>query len=267
MEGYTTSKDGTRIAYSCTGYGNPLILVDGALCHRKFGANQKLPGLLSHRFSVYSYDRRGRGESGDTLPYSVEKEYEDLAAVMQMAGGSASIYGISSGAALVLEAASYGLPIKKMALYEAPFVTDDTRKPFPPDYRETLGKLVEERKPGKALEHFFRAGIGLPGIVVWMMKRMEAWKQMRQIASTLVYDTDILGDTGSGRPFPKTRWARVTMPVLVMAGTKSPAWSQNSMRHLAAVLPNAVFRSLNRQTHMVDPALLADTLIDYFQES
>ena len=131
MTQFTTSKDGTKIAYSKTGKGKPLVLVYGAFCHRKFGANEKLPQHLSDNFTVYSYDRRGRNESGNTLPYSPQREYEDLQAVINEAEGNAFVYGISSGAALALEAANAGVKMEKLALYEAPYITDNSRLPFP----------------------------------------------------------------------------------------------------------------------------------------
>lgn len=265
MTEYTTSKDGTKIAYSKTGNGEPLILVDGAFCHRKFGANEKLPQHLSKHFTVYSYDRRGRGESGDTLPYTIEKEFQDLEAIIEIAGGTANVYGISSGAALALEAANKGTKIKKLALYEAPYITDSSRKPFPNDYLETLIAYVQQGKNGKAVQYFMRTGIGLPAFVVWMMKLMPAWKPMKQLAHTLIYDTKILGDTGSGKPFDQNKWQNATMSTLVISGSKSAKWSQNSMKHLAEVLPNAKHQSLIGQTHLVKPEVIAQELINYFK--
>src|SRR5690554_1079979 len=143
MTQFTTSKDGTKIAYSKTGEGKPLILVDGAFCHRKFGANEKLTQHLSDNFTVYSYDRRGRSESGNTLPYSPQKEYEDLQAVINAAGGNAYVYGISSGAALALEAANT-VKMEKLALYEAPYITDNSRSPLPENYLKTLTEFTEQ---------------------------------------------------------------------------------------------------------------------------
>jgi len=265
MTTFTISKDGTKIAYSQTGTGEPLVLVDGAFCHGKFGANKKLPQHLSQHFTVYSYDRRGKGESGNTLPYSVEKEYEDLQAVIHEAGGNAYVYGISSGAALVLEAANHGVIIKKMALYEAPFITDNSRKPLPENYFDTITNMVEQGNNGKALEHFFKTGIEVPAFGVLMMKLMPAWNQMKKLAPTLIYDNKILGDTGSGKSFGKGKWKNVTQPALILSGSKSAAWSQSSMQHLATVLRNATYRSLTGQTHIVNPKILAQELIDFFK--
>lgn len=267
MTEYTTSKDGTKIAYSRTGNGKPLILVDGAFCHRKFGANEKLPPYLSEHFTVYSYDRRGRNESGNTLPYAIEKELEDLQAVIRKAGGSACVYGISSGAALALEAANKCEGITKLALYEAPYITDDSRLPLPENYLETLSALAEQGKNGKAVQYFMKTGIGLPSIVVWMMRLMPAWKQMKRLAHTLPYDTEILGDTGSGKPLSKEKWPNTTMPTLVISGSKSAKWSQNSMRHLATVLPNARHHTLIGQSHIVNPKVLAQELMQFFNSN
>lgn len=264
MTQYATSEDGTKIAYSKTGNGKPLILVDGAFCHRKFGANEKLPQHLFDNFTVYSYDRRGRGESGDILPYSIEKEFEDLEAIIETAGGSANVYGISSGAALALEAANTGVKMEKLALYEAPYITDNSRSPLPKDYLKTLTEFAEQGENGKAVKYFMRTGIGLPAFVVWMMQLMPAWKPMKQLAHTLVYDTKILGDTGLGKPFDQNKWQNATMPTLVMSGSKSAKWSQNSMKHLAEVLPNAEHKSLTGQTHLVKPEVIAQELIEYF---
>lgn len=264
MTRFTTSKDGTKIAYSKTGEGKPLIIVDGAFCHRNFGANEKLPQYLSDDFTVYSYDRRGRNESGNTLPYSPQKEYEDLQAIIDEAGGNTYVYGISSGAALALESANAGVRIEKLALYEAPYITDNSRSPLPDNYLKTLIELADHGKNGKAVKYFMRKGIGLPAFVVWMMQLMPAWKLMKQLAHTLPYDTAILGDSGSGRPFNKERWSNVNMPTLVISGSKSAKWSQNSMRDLAAVLPNARHQTLTGQSHIVNPKVLARELQEFF---
>lgn len=264
MTKFTTSKDGTKIAYSKTGDGKPLVLVDGAFCHRKFGANEKLPQHLSDSFMVFSYDRRGRNESGNNLPYSPQKEYEDMQAVINEAGGNAYVYGISSGAALALEAANTGVKMEKLALYEAPYITDNSRSPLPENYLKTLIEFAEHGENGKAVKYFMRTGIGLPAFVVWMMQLMPAWKQMKQLAPTLPYDTEILGDTGSGKPFNKEKWSNVNMPTLVISGSKSEKWSQSSMQHLVTVLPNAKHLTLTGQSHIVSPKVLAQELRQFF---
>lgn len=136
------SKDGTPIAFDRSGKGPPIILVDGALCYRASGPMGPLAALLARHFTVFTYDRRGRGDSGDTAPYAVEREVEDIEALINEAGGSAVVYGISSGAALALEAANRGLAIKKLVLYEAPFIVDDSHPPIPKDFLARLNELI-----------------------------------------------------------------------------------------------------------------------------
>jgi pimeloyl-ACP methyl ester carboxylesterase len=141
------SKDGAAIAFDKSGKGPPLILVDGALCYRASGPMGPLAALLAPHFTVFTYDRRGRGDSGDSAPYAVEREVDDIDALIQEAGGSAFVYGISSGAALTLEAANRGCGIWKLALYEAPFIADDSRPPIPDDYMARLnGLLASDRR-------------------------------------------------------------------------------------------------------------------------
>ena len=167
----TVSADGTKIAYTRAGSGPALVLVDGAMCYRGSSPNDALAKELAAHFTVYTYDRRGRGESGDTGPYTVEREVEDLAAVVEEAGGEAFLFGISSGAALALEAASR-VPITKLAVYEPPFIVDDTRKRVPADYAARLDEALKEGKRGKAVKMFMTEGVGLGGGTVALMRIM-----------------------------------------------------------------------------------------------
>jgi pimeloyl-ACP methyl ester carboxylesterase len=261
-----TSKDGTKIAFDRSGDGPAVILVDGAFGRRRFGPNEPLAPLLADRFTVYTYDRRGRGDSGDTLPYAVEREIEDLQALVDAAGGPVFLYGISSGAALALAAAAHGLPVRKLALFEAPFVVDGSRPPIPPDYLARMNELVAADRRGDVVRLFMGTGVGLPGFVVFMMRLMPAWSKLKQVAHTAPYDATVLGDTGAGKPLPADRWAPVTMSTLVLSGEKSQAWIRTAMRQLAEVLPDARLQVLPKQTHIVKPAVLAPALIDFFQE-
>jgi pimeloyl-ACP methyl ester carboxylesterase len=199
------SSDGTSIAFERIGEGPPLIVVDGALCYRDMGPSRPLAKRLAEHYSVYIYDRRGRGESGDTAPYAVEREVEDIEALIAEAGGSADAFGVSSGVPLALEAASSGLAIEKLALYEAPFVVDGSRPPMEADYRTRLDALLAQDRRADAVRLFMRR-VGLPGFVVSMMRLMPAWSKLKAVAHTLPYDDTILGDTGSGRPLPGDRW-------------------------------------------------------------
>jgi pimeloyl-ACP methyl ester carboxylesterase len=259
-----TSKDGTAIAYERIGSGIAVILVDGALCHRSNGPNGELAKLLAQRFTVYTYDRRGRGESGDTGTYDVKREIEDIEALIEEAGEPACLYGISSGAALALEAAAGGLSLRKLALFEAPFIVDGSRRPLPDDYLPRMQRMLAEGRRGDAVKLFMRTGVGVPAPFVAMMQLMPAWPKLKAVAHTLPYDTLVMGDNQAGRPFPAERWASVTVPTLVTVGGKSPAWMQNAMAMLADVLPHAEHRSLKGQTHIVKPEALAPVLTEFF---
>jgi pimeloyl-ACP methyl ester carboxylesterase len=257
-----TSRDGATIAFERSGAGPTVVFVGGALTTA--AAMSPLAARLSTRCDVLVYDRRGRGSSGDTEPYAVEREVEDLAAVLEVAGGRASVYGHSSGAVLALEAASRGLPIDRLALYEPPFVVDDSRPPLPPDYVARLIDLVAGDRRGDAIEYFMTTGAAAPADTVASMRSAPFWPAMEAMAHTLAYDGTVMGDTMSGRPLQGERWASVTMPTLVMDGGASPDWARNSARGLAAVLPDARYRTLEGQTHGVTDEAMAPVLEEFF---
>jgi len=257
------SKDGALLAFDTSGSGPALILVDGALCYRSFGPMAALSKLLAPHFTVYTYDRRGRGDSGDTPPYAVEREVEDIQSLIHEAGGAAFVYGVSSGAALALEAAARLDSITRIALYEAPFIVDATHPPRPDDYLERMTALVHADRRAEALKMFMRT-VGAPRIMMTILPLTPAWSKLKRVAHTLPYDLTILGDTGSGRPLNPKKWAHATAPALVIAGGASPVWMQNAMKSLAAVLPSAHHVTLDRQTHMVKPQALAPLLIEFF---
>jgi pimeloyl-ACP methyl ester carboxylesterase len=259
------SKDGTSIAFDETGAGPPLVLVDGALCYRSLGPSRKLAAALAEHFTVFTYDRRGRGDSGDTAPYAVEREIEDLEAVVEAAGGSARVYGVSSGAALALEAAARGVSISKLALYEAPFIVDASRPPVPRQYGEQLDELLGDRRRGAATRLFLRQ-VGLPTVLIALMRFTPMWSKLTAIAHTLPYDNAIVRDHQAGNPLPADRWTAATMPTLAIVGGKSPAWFHNGMRALAGALPNARFCIFEGQTHMVKPKAQAPFLVAFFEE-
>lgn len=259
-----TSKDGTEIAYTRVGSGPALVLVDGALCDRAMGPNAKLASHLSSRFTVFTYDRRGRGESGDRSPYGVEREIEDLEAMIEAAGGSADVYGISSGGALALEAANRLPSITRLALYEVPYVVDDSRPPIPSNWARHLAEMAATDQRAGAVRYFLRDCVGVPQVVVALMRFMPAWPKLKAVAHTLPYDARIVGDLGGGAPLPAERWADATVPALVVAGDKSPAWMKNAMRALADVLPSARYQTLAGQTHVVKPGRLAPVLTEFF---
>jgi pimeloyl-ACP methyl ester carboxylesterase len=257
------SKDGTPIAVDRFGSGPALILVDGAMCSRGFGPMPPLAKELASQFTVYHYDRRGRGDSGDGASFEVQREIDDLVAVVQHAGGTAMVFGISSGAALAAEAARQCPGIRRLALYEAPYVVDDTHEPLPPSFIADTKALVASNRRSDAVKKFMRY-VGTPAIVVLVMPLLPFWKKLTAIAHTLSNDLEIIAPHHQGRPFPQGKWSSVTVPTLVMAGGKSPAYMRNSMRAWAKALPNAGHLTLEGQTHMVKQAVLAPALVDFF---
>lgn len=257
-----TSADGTTIAYERSGEGPPLILVGGAMSDRTAAA--PLAALLSTSSTVVTYDRRGRGDSGDTQPYSPEREVEDLAALIEVLGGAASVHGHSSGAVLSLDAAAHGLAISRLSLYEPPFMVDDSRPPVPEDFVATLEQLTASDRRGDAVAYFMTTGVGLPPQVVAQGRNEPMWPALERLAHTLAYDGRVMGDTTRGRPLPTERWSTVTIPVLVLDGGASPEWQRTATRSLAQVLPNAEHRTLEGQTHRADPEVLAPVLSAFF---
>ena len=257
------SKDGTAIAFDQSGEGPTVILVGGALSDRSGSA--PLVELLAPHFTVFSYDRRGRGDSEDTAPYAVEREVEDIEALINEAGGAAFVYGKSSGAVLTLEATSK-LPtkIKKLALYEPPFIVDDSRPLPPKDYVKQLNELTAAGRRGDAVEFFMTEVVGMPAEAVAPMRNAPIWPALEAVAHTLAYDGAVLGDTMAGKPLPAQRWASATVPTLVMDGGASPVWIRHAAQALADVLPNAQHRTLEGQTHDVAPEALAPVLKEFF---
>jgi pimeloyl-ACP methyl ester carboxylesterase len=256
------SKDGTAIVFDRVGHGSPLILVDGALCYRAMGPSAALAKLLAPHFTVFTYDRRGRGDSGDTAPYAVEREVEDIEALLNEAGGAAFVWGTSSGAVLALEAANRLAGIKKLALYEAPFIVDDSR-PTTQDDWVRIGEAVAAGRRSDAVKSFLKA-VGAPGFFIALMPLLPVWRNLKAVAHTLPYDGAIVQDNQRGQPLPASRWASVTAPTLVMDGGSSPAWMRNANRSLANVLPNAEYRTIERQTHNVKAKVHAPVLVEFF---
>jgi len=257
------SADGTKIVYDRVGDGPPLINVLGATATRAMAAQpDEVNGTMP--FTSYTYDRRGRGDSGDTPPYAVAREVEDLAALIDLAGGSAFVFGHSSGAVLALEAAKQGLPITKLALYEPPFVLDESRPPLPADYVPHLRQLIASGRPEEALIYFMTAAVGIPAEYIDGMKEAPFWASSVAVAHTISYDGEIMGDTMRGNPAALARFAGITTPTLVMVGSESPPYQQNAVQRLANLLPNAQYRSMAGQDHGIDPAVLAPALAEFF---
>jgi len=235
-----TSTDGTKIAYDKVGRGPALVMVAGAFSYRNYPAQLKLVNLLAEHFTVYNYDRRGRGDSGDTQPYAPEREVEDLKAMIDAAGGSAYVWGLSSGAALVLRAAGSGLNITKLAVHEPPFIVNATDRKPPANFPEHTAELIAAGKKDEAIKYFMVEGMGAPGFIIPMLHLMPGvWKRLKAVANTLPYDALLLKGYASGKPLSGKEWAAATMPTLVMVGTESPALFHNAGAALVKVLPNA----------------------------
>jgi pimeloyl-ACP methyl ester carboxylesterase len=256
---HVTSKDGTTIAYERSGNGAALILVDGALCSRAFGPSRKLAAALEPHFTVYAYDRRGRGASGDTHPYSPAREVEDIAALIEAAGGSACLLGLSSGGALALEAAASGLPLDKVAVYEPPYV-DDSGQRGGAAYEGHLQRLVAEGRRGSAVKYFMKDMVGVPAPAVVMMRLMPwIWRKLEAVAPTLPYDAAVM----TAFRIPRARFASIGVPALVMNGAKTDPRLREAARTIAAAIPAARHRELPGQTHNVKPRVLAPAVVEF----
>ncbi len=259
------SQDGTSIAYDRYGSGPALIFVHGATEHRAVSQTMtKLAELLAPDFTVYHYDRRGRGDSGDTPPYAIEREIEDIDALIQVAGGSAYALGMSSGAVLTLRAAAHGIGLRKIALYEPPLILDDSRPPLPADYVAQLNSMVQSGRRGDAVALFMTAAVGMPAEYVAPMRGEPFWPGIEAIAHTIAYDGAIMGNLMSGDPSVVGQWTTMQVPTLVIGGTGSPAFMQESAQALANALPNGQYEALADQTHDVDPTVLAPVIKQYF---
>lgn len=262
--GTTHSADGTTIAFDSWGDGQPLIMVDGATGHRAMSQlPQQVCELLGPGFQVYAYDRRGRGESGDTAPYAPQREVEDLEAVIDISGARALVCGFSSGAVLALDAAVAGLPIAKLALFEPPFVVDNSRAPLPADYVERLDAAVASGRPGDAAEIFLTAAIGLPAEAVGGMRQSPFWPGLEAVEHTIAYDGRIMGSTMSGAPLPAERWASLTLPTLIMYGTGTEPWLKTAAHALADLLPTASLSAVDGAQHSVAADALAPALREF----
>lgn len=257
-----TSKDRTPIAYNQIGNGQPVILVDGALCSSVMGPMPELAPLLAKHFTVIYYDRRGRNESGDTKPYAVEREIEDIDALIQVAGGSAYLFGTSSGAALALAATAKGLNISKLALYEPPFMIDKNGHHVPVNYHQQLSSYIEQDRRGDAIKYFMRDGIGVPSIFVFMMQLMPVWSKLKAVAHTLPYDAAVMGDFS----LPVKQAAAIKIPTLVAGGEKSQRWLHTATRQLAKELDQYEFKMLKGQNHNVSVKVLAPLLMEFFMK-
>ncbi|MFI9462331.1 alpha/beta fold hydrolase [Streptomyces xiamenensis] len=264
-ESAVVSADGTTIAFRRSGSGPAVILVASALADRSDGA--KLAGLLARDFTVINYDRRGRGASGDGARYAVEREIEDIAALLEHCGGSASVFGSSSGAVLALRAAAAGLDIPRLALYEPPFTVDGDAFGPPADFAARIDALLAEDRRGEAVKLFMTKAQGMPGLLVASMRLMPGvWSGLKALAPTLPYDIAVMGDTQRGEPLNADEWSAVASRTLVLTGGKSPAGFHRAARALTEVLPHAEHRTLDGLNHgavVMAPKKLTPSLVPF----
>ncbi|MDB5106333.1 MAG: alpha/beta hydrolase fold protein [Fibrobacteres bacterium] len=256
------SKDGTSIAYETTGEGHPLILVGGAFCGRSAPTSgTPLAALLADRFTVFSYDRRGRGDSDDASPHSAGGEMEDLAALITAAGGSAYVFGNSSGAFLALDAAAQGFAIPKLVLYEPPVILDKDRAGYFVELSKELDEAAAGNRRSDAVEAYFTKVMQMPAPAVAQMRKSGMWAGLEEMAHTLGYDLRL---TARG-PLRLKEAASVRSETLVMSGEASPDWMREAVQTLARAIPKATHRTLEGQTHAVDPKALAKAVGEFLK--
>ncbi len=251
------SSDGTSIAFDRVGQGPPLIVVGGALGTRSSEAS--LAALLGPHATVIAYDRRGRGDSEDTQPYAVEREVEDLDALIEEVGSSTHVYGTSSGGNLAVEAAASGLGIEKLALWEPNYLVDDSRPPLPDDYVAQLEELIAAGRRGDAVEYFMTTAVGRPAEFVAPMREAPMWEGMEAGAHTLAYDGRIV----AGFSLPRDRVDSIGVPTLVIDGGQTP-WLSTGAEALAEALPEGGHRRIAGQPHNVAPEAIAPVLTEFF---
>ncbi|MES9525375.1 alpha/beta fold hydrolase [Streptomyces capoamus] len=257
MDKKTTSRDGTCLAYHVTGQGPTVILVSGAMSTG--GTLLPLAERLAERCTAVVYDRRGRGESGDTPPYAVDREVEDLAALLEAVGGDAALFGVSSGGALVLRAVADGLPVRRAAVYEVPYA-DHLAGGAEQEavYKEQLNTALAEGRRGDAVELFLRL-TGLGEEMIQRARQSPMWAGMEAVAPSLAHDDAVMGDG----LLPRDRLAAVRVPVLAVAGGASPEWMHRASQAVAEAVPQGRYRLLPGQTHMVEPEVLGPVLAEY----
>src|ERR687889_2393696 len=257
-----TSRDGTTIAFDRLGEGPPVILVCGAMCDRAL-----MPPTaeeLAKRLTVFNYDRRGRGDSSDITPYTVQREIEDIGALLAEAGGTASVYGHSSGAGLVLHAAAHGLPMAKIVLHDPPYAPDgdEEARRSSREYGENLKAMLSEGRRGDAVE-LFMTMVGMPQEMIEGIRHTPRWAELEAMAPTLAYDSEVMGDVGRDGTIPVAQAGRVTVPALVLTGGADYPWMTDVGRRLAYAMPNGRHRVLEGQEHVVPPEVLVPVLAEF----
>lgn len=256
------SKDGTTIAYDFSGAGPVLIYITGAICYRNFFPIREDVKTFSQKFTIYNYDRRGRGESGDTKPYTIQKEVDDIEAIIEAAGGKAFLYGHSSGAALALEAAfRLGKKVSKLAIYDAPYVEKEEAKAEYDRLNTQVKTLLKDGKNKQALSTFLK-GIGMPKFFIFLLPLMPGWKTMVRLAPTLLYDIEL---TKNLSPFKEIK--KLQTPLCILVGEKSQSELQEVADQLSAAAPQATFIKVAKQDHMVSAKALLPIFTKFFSQT
>lgn len=253
------SRDGTAIAFEKKGSGPPLIFITGAICHRKFQPIIDDTKILSKAFTVYNYDRRGRGDSGDTETYSVQSEVEDIEALIDSAGGSAYIYGHSSGAILAMETAlKIPSKIKKIYIYDPPYVSNEKEYQEYQTTKEKIKTFLVEGKNSKAISEFL-VSIGMPKIFTFFLPLTPGWKRTVQLAPTLLYDITLTENQA-----PVKKLAEIKVPICIAYGEESPNELKIVSNLLNQTIQSSELQSFPKQDHMVDTKILLPKMIQYF---
>ncbi|WP_433042257.1 alpha/beta fold hydrolase [Dactylosporangium sp. CS-033363] len=245
-----TSKDGSSIAYERSGEGAPVILVAAALADRT--GTRRLAKALAPEYTVINFDRRGRNDSTEHEPYDVQREVDDIEALIDAAGGQAVLFGSSSGSVLALDAANrLGDKVSKVVLFEPPFIVDDSREPMPADLDADVRKLIDEQQPGAVVKLFMHKAMGIPKFAVNIMSIMPGWSSMRAAAHTLPHDLELMRGTQDGTPLPAERWKAISAPVLVLTGGRSEQFFHRGGDALVEVLADGRHEVLKGQGHGV----------------
>ncbi|MEA2297874.1 MAG: hypothetical protein QOF77_810 [Solirubrobacteraceae bacterium] len=258
---HVISADGTRIAFDRLGKGPPLILVGGATCDRSI--TRPTAEALAPSFTVLNFDRRGRGQSGDTPPFALEREIEDIGALIEAAGGTAAVYGHSSGAALVLHAAAHGLAITAVILHDAPYRPDDAGwQSAAREYGRQLRALLADDRRGEALD-LFMALTGMPQALIEARRHSPGRASQEALAPTLAYDSAAMGDIERGAAIPTELLEQVKAPVLTISGGMSPPFMIDTAIRLADGAPDGRHHLLEGQGHATDPEILVPVIVEF----
>lgn len=257
MTRHVTSADGTRIAVERRGSGPPLVIVDGAGCSRLLGASLEWAPLLADQFTVYTYDRRGRGESADTPPYAVDRELDDLRAVIAVAGEAPYLVGFSTGAELTRAAVEVGVPTSGVALFEPPLMTLG-------DHAAPLAALIEAGRPSAAVFYWMTRVVAMSPTSIRLMRLLarRSWPLLVAAAPTLRYDLALLERAGFAPRADASGRERV--PTIVLGGGGSPARLRAATEQTAAVIPGARLQWLPSQGQRVMPPVATAAVTAFF---